>query len=79
MVQGRVPMQRGAAFFVGSYSMRQFVALVPLLLAACAAADEPDAPGGVTQSEAAALNDAATMLDGNSVDANTIVSESKDP
>ncbi len=59
--------------------MRQFLAIVPLLLAGCNATDEPDAPGGVTQSEAAALNDAAAMLDGNSVAANALASEPKDP
>lgn len=59
--------------------MRQFLALAPLLLAACNATDEPVAAGGVSQSEAAALNDAAAMLDGNSLDANALAAEPKDP
>ena len=41
-----------------------------LLLAACGAGD--DAPGAVSQSEQQQLNDAAAMLDANSVDANAL-------
>ena len=41
-----------------------------LLLAACGARD--DAPGAVSQSEQQQLNDAAAMLDANSVDANAV-------
>ena len=41
-----------------------------LLLAACSAGD--DAPGAVSQSEQQQLNDAAAMLDANSVDANAV-------
>lgn len=37
-------------------------ALLPLLLAGCGGGEAP-APGGVTQSEAQALDDAAEMLD----------------
>jgi hypothetical protein len=59
--------------------MRQFLALAPLLLAACSGTDEASAPGGVTQSEAAALNDAATMLDANSVDGNALTSQQREP
>lgn len=58
--------------------MRRFLTLASLLLAACGANDEPTAPGGVTQGEAAALNDAATMLDGNSVDASALAAEPKE-
>lgn len=36
--------------------------LLPLLLASCGVGEEP-APGGVTQSEKQALDDAAEMLD----------------
>ena len=41
-----------------------------LLLAACSSGD--DAPGATSQSEQQALNDAAAMLDANSVDANAV-------
>ncbi|HEU0042934.1 hypothetical protein [Sphingomonas sp.] len=41
-----------------------------LLLAACSA--EPDQPGGVTADEAQQLNQAAAMLDANSMDANAL-------
>ena len=41
-----------------------------LLLAACGS--QGDAPGSVTQDEADQLNDAAAMLDANSVDANAV-------
>lgn len=42
-----------------------------LLLAAC----HDRAPGGVTSSEAQALNDAAEMLDANSVSANAVAAD----
>lgn len=45
-------------------------ALPALLLAGCGS-DQP-APGGVTADEAAALNEAAEMLDVNSVDADAL-------
>lgn len=41
-----------------------------LMLTACGGANE--IPGGVSADEAAALNDAAVMLDANSVSANAI-------
>ena len=41
-----------------------------LLLAACGSND--DAPGSVSASEAQQLNDAAAMLDANSVNANAV-------
>jgi hypothetical protein len=41
-----------------------------LLLAACGSGD--DAPGAVSQSEQQQLNDAAAMLDANSVDADAV-------
>lgn len=59
--------------------MRQFLALAPLLLAACSGDDEPSGPGGVTQTEAAALNDAAAMLDANSLDGNVLPPQQKEP
>lgn len=43
--------------------VRPAILFAPLLLIACGAADDDTAPGGVTQGEAAALNDAAAMLD----------------
>lgn len=71
-------MQRGAASFVGRQTMHRCLALAPLLLSACSTADEPAAPGGVTRDEAMALNDAAAMLDGNSIAANALTPEPKD-
>ena len=52
--------------------------LIPLLLpvallAACSG--QPDAPGEVTADEARELNDAAAMLDANSVDAAAVANE----
>ncbi len=51
-------------------------AAVVLLLAACSS--QPDAPGAVTADEARQLNDAAAMLDANSVDANALAEASDD-
>ncbi|MGH6615095.1 hypothetical protein [Sphingomonas sp.] len=45
-----------------------------LLLAGCGSGS-PDTPGAVTPGEAQALNDAAAMLDANSVDANAATIE----
>ena len=45
-------------------------ALPLLLLAACSS--QPDDPGAVTADEARQLNEAAAMLDANSVDANAL-------
>lgn len=59
--------------------MRQLLALALLFPAACSGDDEPSGPGGVTQSEAAALNDAAAMLDANSVDGNVLMPQQKEP
>lgn len=47
--------------------------ILPLLLAACQQA--PDRPGQVTPDEAEALNDAAEMLDANSVDLNAVTAD----
>ncbi len=58
--------------------MRQLATLAVLFLAACNGTDERSAPGGVTQGEAAALNDAAAMLDDNALDANVIAPEPKE-
>jgi outer membrane biogenesis lipoprotein LolB len=53
-------MTRGAAF----------AALAAALLAACSG--ERDEPGGVTADDARQLNEAAAMLDANSVDADAL-------
>jgi len=50
--------------------MRQILPLALLLLAACGSSDP--VPGGVSADEAAALNDAAVMLDANSVSVDRI-------
>ena len=51
--------------------LRPLAAAFPLfLLAACGGAEQP--PGGVSADEAAALNDAAAMLDTNSVSADRL-------
>lgn len=53
-------------------------ALAALLLAGCSGSDDRSAPGGVTQDEAAALNDAAAMLDNTALDANAIAPDPKE-
>ncbi|MGN5374188.1 hypothetical protein [Sphingomonas hankookensis] len=58
--------------------MRLLATLAALCLAACSGPDPRSAPGGVTQREAAALNDAAAMLDDNALDANAIAPEPKE-
>ena len=49
---------------------RSTVAVLPLLLAACQGGES--APGATSASEEQGLNDAAAMLDANSVDANAV-------
>jgi major membrane immunogen (membrane-anchored lipoprotein) len=57
--------------------MKPVSALVlALLLVACGARDEPDA-SGITPSEAQALNDAAAMLDNDSVALNALEEPSR--
>ncbi len=58
---------------------RSPVILLPiaLLLAACNGEDR-SAPGDVTQSEAAALNDAAAMLDANALSPETVNAQTKE-
>ena len=58
--------------------MRPAFALAALLLAGCGGSDDRSAPGGVTQDEAAALNDAAAMLDDAALDANAIAPDPKE-
>lgn len=53
------------------------VALPLLLGAACSGGDAP--PGGVTADEARQLNEAAEMLDANSVDLNAVATNDQDP
>ncbi len=47
-------------------------------LAACSGGDDDSAPGGVTQGEAAALNDAAAMLDANAMAPETVNTQTKE-
>lgn len=47
--------------------MRTPILAIPLLLAACDGGANEPGPGGVTQSEARELNEAAEMLDANAV------------
>lgn len=54
------------------------LALAALLPTGCSGSDDRSAPGGVTQDEAAALNDAAAMLDNAALDANAIAPDPKD-
>ncbi len=54
--------------------MKRLVALLPLLLIACHHAE----PGDTSPAEAQQLNDAAAMLDANSVDINTVTANSTD-
>jgi hypothetical protein len=49
-----------------------------LLLAACSGSGGSDDPGAVTADEAAQLNDAAAMLDANSVDLDAVTSNDTD-
>lgn len=50
--------------------------LIPMLLAACS--PSRDQPGAVTADEAHQLNEAAAMLDANSVDVNAVASNESD-
>jgi hypothetical protein len=54
------------------------LALAALLPAGCSGSNDRSATGGVTQDEAAALNDAAAMLDNAALDANAIAPDPKD-
>ncbi|CAN5275322.1 hypothetical protein BH10PSE15_BH10PSE15_01420 [soil metagenome] len=60
--------------------MVRAVATIALLLALAACGSGGSTPGAMTGGEAQALNDAAMMLDANSVDANaaTIVDDNQD-
>lgn len=49
-----------------------------LLLAACSGGGGSDDPGAVTADEAAQLNDAAAMLDANSIDLNAATANDTD-
>ncbi len=61
--------------------MSRFVsaALLPLLLLAACSGSGRDDPGAVTADEAAQLNDAAAMLDANSIDLNAATANDTDP
>lgn len=53
--------------------MRLLVIFPLMLLVACGQASDDPNFGGLTQSEASQLNDAAAMLDANSVSVNAVV------
>jgi hypothetical protein len=54
--------------------------VLPLaLLAACSRGGDADDPGAVTADEAAQLNDAAAMLDANSIDLDAATANDTDP
>lgn len=54
-------------------------ALLPLLLLAACSGSGTDDPGTVTADESAQLNDAAAMLDANSIDLNAATANDTDP
>lgn len=54
------------------------LALALLLLAACSADPDPQ-PGGLTADDQQQLNDAAEMLDANSVDLNAVTTNEAQP
>ncbi len=62
------------------YRMSRLVpsALLPLLLLAACSGGGSDDPGAVTTEEAAQLNDAAAMLDANSIDLNAATANDTD-
>lgn len=73
----------GLGFFGGvsvRVSRNGLSATLPLLLlvAACSGGDGNDDPGAVTADEAAQLNDAAAMLDANSIDLNAATANDTD-
>ena len=53
--------------------------LAPLLLAACGQRSDDPGLGGLSHSEASQLNDAAVMLDANSVSANAVTTNAQEP
>lgn len=53
--------------------------LAPLLLAACEQRSNDPGLGGLSHSEASQLNDAAVMLDANSVSADAVNSTTQEP
>ncbi len=59
-------------------SNRIAAALVPLLLSLAACSGGSDDPRAVTPDEAAQLNDAAAMLDANSIDLNAVDADARD-
>ena len=58
--------------------MMRPVLTAALLLAACSSDPEPQ-PGGLTADDQAQLNDAAAMLDANSVDLNAVTANEATP
>jgi hypothetical protein len=62
---------------VTSPGLPRLVLLPILLLAACSGSASDD-PGAVTPDEAAQLNDAAAMLDANSIDLDAVTANTTD-
>lgn len=57
--------------------MKPILLLLPLALAACGPSASDPGAGAVSSGEASALNDAASMLDGDSVDGNAVANASE--
>jgi hypothetical protein len=53
--------------------------LLPFLLAACGQRSDDPGLGGLSHSEASQLNDAAVMLDANSVSADSVNTNAQEP
>ena len=70
------PDRLGGAHHNGARRGSVALAALALLVAACSA--QPDAPGAVTADEAHQLDDAAAMLDANSVDTNAVTLNESD-
>jgi hypothetical protein len=58
---------------------RAALLLAPLLLAACGQRSDDPGLGGLSHSEASQLNDAAVILDANSVSADAINTNAREP
>jgi len=58
---------------------RAALLLAPLLLAACGQRSDDPGLGGLSHSEASQLNDAAVMLDANSVSADAVSTNTQEP
>jgi hypothetical protein len=61
------------------WQWRAALLLAPLLLAACGQRSDDPGLGGLSRSEASQLNDAAVMLDANSVSADAVNISDREP